>query len=358
MTFDSFQVDVKIEENKLWCEIILEQEPKYENLAYAFYLLLNGSKIKVSSYTSSNQAQFPLIEDGKYKVMGFVRQGEDRFTNMSNEIEFTFDNHYPVPTSEYEKNPISISIFGSCVTRDVLEYDRRKRLKLQTYIARQSIVSAVEKSVDINMDDIFLNSKFQKQCVYNDFKKNAFEFFNKDGSKYLIIDLIDERFKLVKCKKENSLVTYSTYLQESNHIKNPIFVEKKKSIFNGKKYYVDGMPLENYLGKFCSKIKAIYFEDHIIIHKCKMAQFYIDKEGNTKKFDESYLIYNKNINELLEYMYSYLECNLPQAMVINISDEYLADEQHKWGLSPMHYQKEYYISVFSKIEKYVTLQQS
>lgn len=39
--------------------------------------------------------------------------------------------------------------------------------------------------------------------------------------------------------------------------------------------------------------------------------------------------------------------------VIDISQNYHADENHKWGLSTMHYQPEYYKDVAKEIEKIV-----
>ena len=39
--------------------------------------------------------------------------------------------------------------------------------------------------------------------------------------------------------------------------------------------------------------------------------------------------------------------------VIDISQNYLADENHKWGLSTMHFQPEYYQNVVKEIEEIV-----
>ena len=355
MTFSEFKIGVEIKENRLLCEIIFEKQPDCD-LKYAFYLLFNGKKSDTRAYSDLNMANFQLIEDGEYQVMGFVMQDTERYINTSKSINFVFDERYPIVTPTQEDKRIPISIFGSCVSRDLFEYDRSKRLFLKTYIARQSIVSAISTPISIEKEDINLASNFQRQCVYNDFKKNTMELFRKDGSKYLLIDLIDERFKLAVYADKNgekSLVTYSTYLQESQYIKSPKLLEKKKNIFNGKKYYINDIPLDEYLEEFCKRISSIYSEENVIIHKCRMSQFYIDKNNQIRKFDKNYLFYNKMTNELLDYMYDYLECRMPKAMIINISDEYCADENHKWGLSPMHYQKEYYIKVLHEIENYI-----
>ena len=48
----------------------------------------------------------------------------------------------------------------------------------------------------------------------------------------------------------------------------------------------------------------------------------------------------------------YLEKYMPKAHVINICDKYCADENHKWGLAPMHYCDKYYIDMLSRIKEY------
>lgn len=356
MTFDEFKVEVELKENVLSCEIVFKDQPKCD-LKYAFYLLFNGQKQKVRWYSESNTASFQLVEDGEYKVMGFVMQNTDKYINTSQSVQFIFDECCLVDTSLKEDLQVPISIFGSCVSRDLLEYDESKRLLLKTYIARQSIVSAVSAPVSIEKEAIDLTSHFQKECVYNDFKKNTMEVLKQDESKYLLIDLIDERFKLAVCKGSNgqkSYVTYSAYLQESEYIKFPKLIEKKKKKWFREQYFIQHKSLDKYMKEFCKQILGIYAQENIIIHRCKLLPFYLDKNNQIKQFDKNYLLYNQITNELLSYMYNYLEAYMPKAKVIDICDKYYADENHKWGLSPMHYEKEYYKEIFSIILKYTT----
>ena len=52
--------------------------------------------------------------------------------------------------------------------------------------------------------------------------------------------------------------------------------------------------------------------------------------------------YIQGINELYKYMYDYMEHLLKECFVIDISRNFIADEGHKWGLEPFHFQEEYY----------------
>ena len=75
----------------------------------------------------------------------------------------------------------------------------------------------------------------------------------------------------------------------------------------------------------------------------------MDRAGRIRRFPRNHLVNNARINTLLEYMENRLKQNLPGMKAVDISKGFCADEQHKWGLSPMHYQKEYYEQVLSKI---------
>ena len=352
MNFCSFIIEYYIKENELFCSIEIEDGAK-EGLEYAFYLLLNGNKIATKYYTVSNKTSFQLTNDGKYQIMAFVRKDEEKIIKKTDVIEFIFDERYPIINLEHKQSPIQISIFGSCVTRDILEYDTQKKLKLETYIARQSIVSAMSKPVEINKDYIRLESNFKKEVIYNDFMKNNINLFEKDKSKFLLIDLIDERFKLAKVNNGESLVTYSSELIESGYLENPILIDKKKCLFNKRKYQIDNMSLKKYIQRFADRILEIYDMECIIIHKCIMKDKYINLQGETVRFDKNYLMHNRKINDVLDYMYDYLQLYLSKAKVIDITDSYLADENHKWGLAPMHYQREYYIKVLDEVKNYI-----
>ncbi|MCE5219850.1 MAG: DUF6270 domain-containing protein [Clostridium sp.] len=349
-----FDVDVGTFRNNLKCKIVL-RDIVSDNFQYAFYLIYDKERIDTKYYTKNNTAEFHLTDDGEYSVVGFVKYEEEVAIKKSQSINFKFNSDYPVESEGFEKNPIPISIFGSCVSRDLLEFDRRKKFNLRTYVARQSIVSAVSPPIKCNVEDINLQSKFQREMVYNDLAKETFERFKGDGSKYLMIDLIDERYKILKYNQlgAESVITYSASLQESGYLKELDIIprKKKRKIFGGKSYYVYNKKLDWYLKEFCDRILNIYKSQNIIIHKCKMVDYYINSLGTISKFDINNLSNNKKVNDLLDYMYDYLEANIPNSMVIDICDSFCADENHKWGLAPMHYEQEYYVKAFAEIQK-------
>ncbi|KFX59696.1 hypothetical protein HYH39_09665 [Clostridium botulinum] len=360
---DNVNVEIKIKKNKLQCEIILNNIETECAFEYAFYLLYNKTRIDTKYYTIENFADFYLKYDGEYSVVGFIKYKDKKCIKTSETISFKFDEGYYGDVGEWKKKSITISIFGSCVSRDLLEFDRNKKYDLKTYVARQSVISAVSTPLKCEMESINLQSKFQKSMVYNDFTKETFEKFNNDLSEYLIIDLIDERFNIVDYN--GSILTLSNELKVTNFFcnnKENIYDEKickiknwkiykiKKKLF-GYSYMFKNNLLEKIMDEFCDKLMKIYDNNKIIIHKAYMVDKYIDKSGKIVSFPENHLLNNTRINDRLKYMYNYLEEKLPNVFVIDICHNFRADENHKWGLAPMHYQDEYYITALNQLEK-------
>lgn len=113
---------------------------------------------------------------------------------------------------------IKVNIHGSCVTRDAFEICEHW-FKVDEYISRNSIFSALSDRLEINMDrvDCVLDSllPWEQKCIYTDIYKNTFDRLSKSNAEILIIDLIDERHLLVKAEKE-IYMTNSVYFQQAN----------------------------------------------------------------------------------------------------------------------------------------------
>lgn len=96
-----------------------------------------------------------------------------------------------------ENNVMYVNIHGSCVSNDVFRYLLNDSIKVNKYLARSSLISAISEPINIRMDDIKLSSSFQKSMVYSDINKTLFKEIKENKSDYLIIDLMDERLNLI-----------------------------------------------------------------------------------------------------------------------------------------------------------------
>lgn len=90
----------------------------------------------------------------------------------------------------------NVGIFGSCVTRDALEFSNN--LVVQTYIARQSLVSAFSKIPCVKtLSALKIDSdahEFYQRNIFNDLHKESKNIIiRSENIDFWIIDLIEER---------------------------------------------------------------------------------------------------------------------------------------------------------------------
>lgn len=159
-----------------------------QNRLYAFYVFHNGKRILTRWYETSRKVTVALSGDGLYYAAGFIKEEN---------CEPRIITSLPVQILQERKSfvlpQVSVSIFGSCVSRDLLEYNPACDLRLDSYFARQSIVSAVSDIVPIDSNEINIESNFQKRQIIYDFNKSAMGLMKDKVSDYLIIDLADEK---------------------------------------------------------------------------------------------------------------------------------------------------------------------
>lgn len=86
-------------------------------------------------------------------------------------------------------------IYGSCVSRDMLEYQQAE-VTLVKYIARSSL--AAQLSVPFKNEAILdrLPSKFQREMLQVDMEKTLFKQLQQSDFDVLLLDFIDERFSI------------------------------------------------------------------------------------------------------------------------------------------------------------------
>lgn len=217
-------------------------------------------------------------------------------------------------------------------------------MQLATYIARQSMISAVAPPIGFQKEEIALSSNFRKNMVMHDFSKDAFELFRTDGSEYLMIDLIDERFRIAEFR--GSVITASNEFAECG-----IAAEQELKFLRKK---LDDQDLLEKVDEFCERIKAIYPEEKIIIHRGRFLNRYISKEGiSSTRFPLNVRGYSAKMNALLDGLYARVLKNMPGAFLVDICADYQCDENHKWGLNPIHYEPAYYEEVIRRVQEYI-----
>lgn len=237
----------------------------------------------------------------------------------------------------------NIVIFGSCVSRDAFSFSIKEDFKIIEYFARSSIGSAFTSSspfINFNLDKI--SSQFQRKIVTFDLKKTLYHNFSKYIFDYLVIDLIDERFKLYQ-NKNNQLLTLS-----------PEFISSKFNINDGTiiKSFTDKhfQLWEEGWNNFLYTLVQTKQTDKLRINKVYWSH---KMEGNVPFQD--YELEDINLaNAYLDKLYNRINEDIPSEQFINVdSSVFIGAHDHKWGISPFHYINDYYLTFIKNFYKYL-----
>lgn len=236
---------------------------------------------------------------------------------------------------------VKVGIWGSCVTRDIFRIVNGNYQFC--YFSRSSIISGVSKPIVVNEDNIKLDSAFDKRMVLNDFKKNFFETLSNFNPDVLIIDLIDERFDVVKIG--DSYITKS-----SEFIKSGL---EASYTYNGTFKWMEDqkqIPWKNACKAFIEKLIEVVPSEKIILHECFWATEYLNSDGKLVSFKETSTI--NNMNNMLKSYYELFKLLIPNLKIL--SNNGIADETHKWTLRPYHYTDDYYVEISEQINRHMT----
>ncbi|MCF3600439.1 DUF6270 domain-containing protein [Planktothrix agardhii 1032] len=218
---------------------------------------------------------------------------------------------------------------------------------MNNYSARSSLISRVSIPVKLDISQYLKQSKlpnFESRMIKEDFEKN-FSYLEKFEGFTVIIDLIDERFSLIKL--QDSYITRSEQFVQSGIYS---FLEKEfgKNIeYIHRGTYKDFDLWVESCKKFSEIMKKLQKNNIIIFHKVFQAKFYL-KDTQLKEFEDIAKI--ELHNENLSYYYNVFEeiCQ-PQHIIQVPSEKTIAQANHQWGLAPMHFTDEYYQECYSQL---------
>lgn len=236
-------------------------------------------------------------------------------------------------------NSLRVLIFGSCVSRDILNYQNGE-IELVDYFARSSFASMFEF---VPVKDIYtknLKSNFQRRTVAADLGKNFSDHINGSSFDLLLLDFIDERFNLFVLEN-NTICTLSNELLSAG------FDPKKESgriVSSGTDEFFDLW--ETGWMQFLSIADALQCRQKIRINRVFWAKS-TSTGGDFPTCSRHYILV---ANQFLQRLYARVEKDLQPWQFIEASPSHcIAAENHRWGLSPFHYVDAYYTEALRKI---------
>ena len=244
------------------------------------------------------------------------------------------------PKSQSGRQPTVI--FGSCVSRDCLNTtSASEHFDLRAYFARSSISSFAAAGREIRKGDIRLDSDFQRRQVEADISSSFLNFQGIRDS-ILILDLIDERFDLARTG--NTILTLSRELDNSGFLSQNRHRKINSDSGESQQLWRNG------LQKFAAAIKK-NCPSKVVIHKAYWCTRFRNEEGIIESFPEKTIALSLRHNAKLEQQYEELLRSLPGCSTIDLfqQDDFCSDSQHRWGISPFHYENRYYDEMIQRL---------
>ena len=236
----------------------------------------------------------------------------------------------------------NIVILGSCVTRDIFRLFPG-HFNVVAYFARTSIISLMSDPLLIKESDINLDSAFQRRLILYDFNKLFFPVIKKADFDCLMIDFIDERFDLLKY--DNCYVTRSPEMVNSKLETKFNFELIKRNVPRTHELW------EESCDSFIYELKKSISLERIILHKAFWAEKYCDNNV-IRDFSQQQLEGIRKNNIILERYHSFFQSRLQGISILELGKgSFVADKDHQWGLSPFHYEENYYLESKNQILK-------
>ncbi|MBG9721214.1 accessory Sec system protein Asp2 [Bacillus mycoides] len=240
----------------------------------------------------------------------------------------------------------NIAIIGSCDSRDIFRvYEENFNINpynISDYVARSSIISMMSQSINIDIEEIQLQSNFRRKSLYNDIsKKGLLEVIEKsDQIDYLIIDFMEERFDILKV--HDTYVTNSWEFRESNLVKEWSYDIVGRENPDIQKIWEERCML------LIKTLKKHFKPEQIILHEAYMVYKYKIND-KSYKFDEQKNI--ENMNKILKAYYQFFKNNFTGIHVLSFNqEENYCDANHVWGCQPYHFHDKYYLQAIKFLD--------
>lgn len=231
---------------------------------------------------------------------------------------------------------LRVFIYGSCVTRDAVEFWDPAQLEMVGYIARQSLISAMSPASDVEGFRLSqIDSSFQRRMMRGDIESSLLPTLEsaKDDYDILLWDLTDERNGVQQLPDGGWITRLRNFQKEQlareklGQILTPMEDEHSK-IWNGA------------LDSFLSQLDSIGVLDRLVLNDTRWA---IEDDAGVPFSDQETFL-----NPLLARMSRSIQAAGVPA-VSPAPATVVASTNHKWDRAPFHYVEATYHSMTSSL---------
>ncbi|MET0295384.1 MAG: DUF6270 domain-containing protein [Phenylobacterium sp.] len=243
-----------------------------------------------------------------------------------------------------------VAIIGSCITRDIWRV-LEEPLPDLLYFSRTSLPSLTSRPVVGLAPGSAPPGELtpsQHAALLADLQKTALRTLADFRPSHLILDFVDERYDLLEAG--GAVATHSWELKVSGYLEQPWGRAARSIARNSAEcaaLWRAAAPA------FLAALREAGLGDvPLVLHEAQWAGRYRAADGALREFPDALQIWTglpaslAEHNALLTDYQAQIRALAPQAVRV-AADESLriADESHRWGLSPFHYIEAYYRDV-------------
>lgn len=235
-----------------------------------------------------------------------------------------------------------IDVFGSCVVRDIFRFGNAEQYQLCSVVARQSVPSLFAEPIKENINRIDWSgiNNYEKRQLLINMRKTGLDLLENSNGEWIILDLAEDRFNLYQIPLKNGASKITKWPS----------MEMMKDQFQQKKVISDEIieidfdkilwkEVEQAYVQFASILKARYTQEKVIILEVKEATELVKNTLEIVPYNSQT---SQRRNIYLNKVYRLLKKLLPQAHYIKMPTNTFMDENHIWGILPLHFQESYY----------------
>lgn len=237
----------------------------------------------------------------------------------------------------------TVSVLGSCVSRDVFGIARPDSYKVEQCVTTLSPMSFMQNPPEngfvLQNDDLKTNksSAYFIRSLCLDVNKKVFDFMNEKRSDWLVIDLGTVRNPILTFSKHNITVSKGgAYTSNQNKLLKLLgkeYTTKSARHYSSEEWNVC-------IQRFLDEILKLYRPEQIIFIECYGAFSYLTKDKEIKPLSD--LTVKKQLHALQQNVNKIACDDLKNAHIIKMPGAVPADASHKWGFHPLHLVNDYY----------------
>jgi hypothetical protein len=245
------------------------------------------------------------------------------------------------------------AIVGSCITRDLWRF-RGGSVAEVMYVSRTSLPSLFAAPVAGFRPAAKPPAGLKPQphrALVADLRKTALAELVAFRPTHVIFDFIDERFDLLSAG--GGLATDSWELEASGYLKQPAF--RAARTIPRLSDAAERMWLEA-AAEFAAFVRATPLGDaNLILHSARWAERRRVGGGRTARLEGVEILSGRGAdiaqnNALLARYEAAFTALMPPMARVEAPDQRLADDAHRWGLSPFHYVDAYYAEIWRQLD--------